>query len=69
MTAHAPAVTTRGRRAGGGLDRQTLVIGAVVALGLVMPALDTTIVNVALDELAAGLHAPRRRNHPADTGS
>jgi EmrB/QacA subfamily drug resistance transporter len=39
------------------LDRQTLVIGAVVAIGLVMPALDTTIVNVALDRLAADLHA------------
>jgi EmrB/QacA subfamily drug resistance transporter len=39
------------------LDRQTLIIGAVVAIGLVMPALDTTIVNVALDRLAADLHA------------
>jgi hypothetical protein len=69
MTAHAPAVTPRGRRAGGGLDRQTLVIGAVVTLGLVMPALDTTIVNVALGKLAADLRAPGRKNHPADTGS
>ena len=58
MTALAPAGTTRGRRAAGGLDRQTLVIAAVVAIGLVMPALDTTIVNVALDKLAADLHAP-----------
>ncbi|MEA2189474.1 MAG: hypothetical protein QOK16_4485 [Solirubrobacteraceae bacterium] len=57
MSALAPAVTTRGRGAGGGLDRQTLVIVAVVAIGLVMPALDTTIVNVALDRLAADLHA------------
>jgi EmrB/QacA subfamily drug resistance transporter len=46
-----------GRRVGRGLDHQTVVIGAVVAFGLVMPALDTTIVNVALDRLAADLHA------------
>ncbi|HEY0344276.1 MAG TPA: MDR family MFS transporter [Solirubrobacteraceae bacterium] len=58
MTALGPAITKRRRTAEGGLDRQTLVIVAVVAIGLVMPALDTTIVNVALDKLAADLHAP-----------
>jgi EmrB/QacA subfamily drug resistance transporter len=57
MTALAPATTKRRRTGDGGLDRQTLVIVAVVAIGLVMPALDTTIVNVALDKLAADLHA------------
>ncbi|MEA2128148.1 MAG: hypothetical protein QOJ85_1039 [Solirubrobacteraceae bacterium] len=58
MTALAPAGTKRARGADGGLDRQTVVIASVVAIGLVMPALDTTIVNVALDRLAADLHAP-----------
>jgi EmrB/QacA subfamily drug resistance transporter len=57
MTALAPAGTKRARGADGGLDRQTVVIASVVAIGLVMPALDTTIVNVALDKLAADLHA------------
>jgi EmrB/QacA subfamily drug resistance transporter len=58
MTALAPADAKRGRSARRGLDRQTLVVVAVVAVGLVMPTLDTTIVNVALDKLAADLHAP-----------
>ena len=57
MTAVAPSMSKPGRRVGRGLDHQTVVIGAVVAFGLVMPALDTTIVNVALDRLAADLHA------------
>jgi EmrB/QacA subfamily drug resistance transporter len=57
MTAIAPAVTDSRRKAAGGLGHQTLVIVAVVAVGLVMPALDMTIVNVALDRLAADLHS------------
>src|SRR5215471_15639139 len=34
------------------LDRETMVIAAVVILGAVMSILDTTIVNVAIDRLA-----------------
>ena len=41
-----------------GLDRQTLIIAAVVTVGIVMSQLDTTIVNVALDKLARDLHSP-----------
>jgi MFS family permease len=40
------------------LDRDTLVVAAVAALGLIMAVLDTTIVNVALDRLSRDLHAP-----------
>jgi EmrB/QacA subfamily drug resistance transporter len=42
----------------GGLDRATLVVAGVATLGLIMAALDTTIVNVALDALSRELHAP-----------
>ncbi len=42
----------------GGLDRATLVVAGVTALGLIMAVLDTTIVNVALDTLSRDLHAP-----------
>jgi MFS family permease len=41
-----------------GLDRSTLLVAGVATLGLVMAALDTTIVNVALDTLSSDLHAP-----------
>ena len=41
-----------------GLDRGTRVIAGVVALGLIMSLLDTTIVNVALDRLAVDLSSP-----------
>jgi EmrB/QacA subfamily drug resistance transporter len=40
------------------LDRRTIVIAGTVTLGVIMSALDTTIVNVALDKLAGDLHAP-----------
>jgi EmrB/QacA subfamily drug resistance transporter len=40
-----------------GLDRDLLVIAAVVIVGAVMTILDTTIVNVALDRLTVELHA------------
>ncbi|HET9123630.1 MAG TPA: DHA2 family efflux MFS transporter permease subunit [Solirubrobacteraceae bacterium] len=35
-----------------GLDRETLVVAAVVMLGAIMSILDTTVVNVAIDHLA-----------------
>ena len=41
-----------------GLDRSTLVVAGVATIGLIMAALDTTIVNVALDTLSSDLHAP-----------
>ena len=46
-----PAATDR-------LDRRTIAVAGAVTLGVIMSALDTTIVNVALDRLAADLHAP-----------
>jgi EmrB/QacA subfamily drug resistance transporter len=45
-------------RGTGGLDRQTLVVAGVAAVGLIMAVLDTTIVNVALDTLSRDLDAP-----------
>src|SRR3954470_8620081 len=45
-------------RGTGGLDRQTLVVAAVAAVGLIMAVLDPTIVNVALDTLSRDLDAP-----------
>ena len=41
-----------------GLDRDLLVIAAVVVVGAIMSILDTTIVNVALERLSHDLHAP-----------
>jgi EmrB/QacA subfamily drug resistance transporter len=41
-----------------GLDRDVLVVAAVVVVGAFMSILDTTIVNVALDALSQDLHAP-----------
>jgi hypothetical protein len=40
------------------LDRSTLVVAGVATLGLIMAALDATIVNVALDTVSSDLHAP-----------
>lgn len=39
-----------------GLDRRVWVVAGVIVLGTVMPILDTTIVNVALDTLARRFH-------------
>jgi EmrB/QacA subfamily drug resistance transporter len=39
------------------LDREILVLGAVVVLGAIMAILDATIVNVAIPTLAVDLHA------------
>jgi EmrB/QacA subfamily drug resistance transporter len=39
------------------LDREVLVLGAVVVLGAIMAILDATIVNVAIPTLAVDLHA------------
>ncbi|MBX5442149.1 MAG: DHA2 family efflux MFS transporter permease subunit [Solirubrobacteraceae bacterium] len=41
-----------------GLDRRTLEIAGVVVIGLIMSVIDTTIVNVALERLAADLGEP-----------
>jgi EmrB/QacA subfamily drug resistance transporter len=40
-----------------GLDRETLVVAAVVLLGAIMSILDTTVVNVAIDRLAIDFHS------------
>jgi EmrB/QacA subfamily drug resistance transporter len=53
----APGLAQR-KRAGSGLDRETLTVAGVVILGVVMSLLDTTIVNVALDALARDLNSP-----------
>ncbi len=39
------------------LDRETMVVAAVVLLGAIMSILDTTVVNVAIDHLAVAFHA------------
>ncbi len=39
------------------LDRETLVVAAVVVIGAIMSILDTTIVNVAIDRLAIDFNA------------
>src|SRR5579862_7014880 len=39
------------------LDRETMVVAAVVLLGAIMSILDTTVVNVAIDHLAIAFHA------------
>lgn len=40
------------------IDRETWIVAAVVMIGAVMSILDTTIINVALDELSRDLDAP-----------
>jgi EmrB/QacA subfamily drug resistance transporter len=40
-----------------GLDRETLIVAGVVLLGAIMSILDTTVVNVALDQLAVAFHS------------
>src|SRR6201996_8571336 len=39
------------------LDRETIIVAAVVMLGAVMSILDTTVVNVAIDHLAIVFHS------------
>ena len=39
------------------LDRETMVVAAVVLLGAVMSILDTTVINVAIDNLAVAFNA------------
>jgi EmrB/QacA subfamily drug resistance transporter len=39
------------------LDRQTWIVAGVVLLGAVMSILDTTVVNVAIDQLAVAFHS------------
>jgi EmrB/QacA subfamily drug resistance transporter len=50
-------VQTEGRD-GAGLDREILVLGAVVVLGTIMTVLDLTVVNVAIPTLGRALGAP-----------
>jgi MFS family permease len=45
------------RREGAALDRQILVLGAVVVLGTVMTILDLTVVNVAIPTLGRNFAA------------
>lgn len=52
----------------GGVDRATSVVVGVTTLGLIVAALDTTIVNVALDTLSRELHAPLSTIQWASTG-
>ena len=40
-----------------GLDRETLIVAGVVMLGAVMSILDTTVVNVAIDQLAVAFRS------------
>jgi EmrB/QacA subfamily drug resistance transporter len=40
-----------------GLDRETLIVAGVVLLGAIMSILDTTVVNVAIDQLAVAFHS------------
>jgi EmrB/QacA subfamily drug resistance transporter len=54
----ASAIDRDVERLSGGLDRPTLMVAGVATVGLVMAALDTTIVNVALDTLSRDLAAP-----------
>lgn len=54
MEAAQPATTAGTAK----LDRTVIVTGLVVICGMIMPLLDTTIVNVALDTLSQDLHAP-----------
>src|SRR6202161_4955642 len=39
------------------LDRETLIVAAVVLLGAIMSILDTTVVHVAIDHLAVVFHS------------
>src|SRR6185312_12107469 len=39
------------------LDRGTMIVAAVVLLGAVMSILDTTVINVAIDQLATDFNA------------
>jgi len=48
---------TAGQRDPNALDRETLVVAAVVMLGAVMSILDTTVINVAVDRLAIDFNA------------
>ena len=48
-----PTQTSRADR----LDREILVLGAVVVLGTIMSILDVTIVNVAVPTLGSDFHA------------
>ncbi|HEY1354898.1 MAG TPA: DHA2 family efflux MFS transporter permease subunit [Solirubrobacterales bacterium] len=50
-----PSATTQNDSAA--LDRETMIVAAVVLLGAIMSILDTTVINVAIDRLAIDFHA------------
>src|SRR6266540_6158239 len=54
MSEHAASVESGER--GHGLDREILVLGAVVVIGTIMAILDATIVNVAIPTLGRDFH-------------
>jgi EmrB/QacA subfamily drug resistance transporter len=57
VTAHPPTATESGHeQSGHGLDREILVLGAVIVIGTIMAILDATIVNVAIPTLGSDFH-------------
>ena len=52
----------------GRLDRELLLLGAVVVLGTIMTILDVTIVNVAMPTLGDGDRDARVRARRAESG-
>jgi EmrB/QacA subfamily drug resistance transporter len=54
LNANPPAASAPQANA---LDRETLVVAAVVLLGAIMSILDTTVINVAIDQLAVDFDA------------
>jgi EmrB/QacA subfamily drug resistance transporter len=53
----AIATSTPRQASGRGLDREILVLGGVVVIGMIMAILDATIVNVAIPTLGGEFHA------------
>jgi EmrB/QacA subfamily drug resistance transporter len=58
MTAHETEIKSTPRSTAPPLDKAVIVTGLVVICGAIMAILDTTVVNVALDNLSQDLHAP-----------
>ena len=72
-TPQNPGNTPDGRTGGspeqsGGLPRAVIVTGLVVVVGMLMPVLDSTIVNVALDTLSTDLDASLNKTQWVVTG-
>src|SRR3954468_7206901 len=53
----APRTQASARRDPKALDRGTMIVASVVLLGAVMSILDTTVINVAIDQLAIDFNA------------